>query len=258
MIKPKRQTRLAFFLVAALLLGVITFLLPPIPQPISYHDFADKRGFFGILYANDVLSNVPLLILGIWGMIFLFRHHFEQTSKEEKVLWLIFFSATVLTAIFSAYYHLQPNNFRLAMDRIGLSILFMSFFSLMLIERLGKKIGIGLAPFLFFLGISSVIYWIMTEIKGVGDLRLYVLVQFSPMILLLPLIFLFPSTLPGKGFLYLTLLFYLFAKVCEFWDEEIFWLLGRTLSGHTLKHLLVAGGVCALILYLRCRKLDKT
>lgn len=253
----KRQAKLTVLLVAAALLAIITFLLPSIPQPISYHDFADKRVFFGIPSANDALSNFPLLILGVWGMIFLFRYHLDRTSQEEKNLWFLFFAASVLSAIFSAYYHLQPNHFRLALDRVGLSLIFMSFFSLMLIERLGKKIGMSLAPFILLLGISSVIYWIVTEVRGSGDLRLYGFVQFGPIILLLLLFSLFPSTLPGKGFLYLALVFYAIAKVCELWDEKIFWMLEKNLSGHTLKHLFAAGSTLVLILYLRCRKSDK-
>ncbi len=37
----------------------------------------------------------------------------------------------------------------------------------------------------------------------------------------------------------------------------IFLALEKTLSGHALKHLFAAGSTFVLILYLRCRKLEK-
>ena len=33
-------------------------LLPPMPQPLAYHDFADRRMLFGIPNFFDVASNV--------------------------------------------------------------------------------------------------------------------------------------------------------------------------------------------------------
>jgi hypothetical protein len=249
MMYPQRKARLAFLIIIAALLCIITFLVPPFPQPVSYHNFADKRGLFGIPNVYDVFSNIPLFIIGIYGIIFLLRYHLNQTSREEKILWVFFFAATVLSAIFSIYYHLEPNDLRLALDRIGLSLLFISFFLLMLIECLGKKIGLLLAPFLFLLGIGSVLYWI-----GSQDLRFYGLVQYGSLILLLPLFLFFPSTLPGKGFLFFALGLYTLGKICELWDEPIYQMLEKTLSGHTLKHLLSSGGALSLIAYLRCRK----
>lgn len=125
----QRKAKLAFLIIIATVLFIITFLLPPFPQPASYHDFADKRVLFGIPNAPDVFSNTLLFGIGIYSMIFLLRSHLKQTSQEEKALWVLFFVATALSAIFSAYYHLQPDHLRLALDRIGLSLLFMSFLS---------------------------------------------------------------------------------------------------------------------------------
>jgi len=245
----QRKAKLAFLLIITAALFITTFLLPPFPQSASYHDFADKRALFDIPNAFDVFSNIPLLFVGIYGIIFLLFCNLKHTSQTEKVLWGLFFATTALTAIFSAYYHLQPNDFRLAVDRIGLSLLFMSFLSLMLIERLGKKTGLLIAPFLFLLGIGSVFYWIIFQ-----DLRLYGLVQFGSFLLLIPLFLLFPSINPGKGFLFMALGLYALGKVCELWDKPIFLMFDAMLSGHTLKHLLSSGGGVVLIAYLHCRK----
>ena len=42
------------------------FLLPPIPQDPSYHNFADQRRLAGIANALDVLSNIPFALVGEW------------------------------------------------------------------------------------------------------------------------------------------------------------------------------------------------
>lgn len=249
MILFQKKSKLALLLIIALVLFMVTLLIPPFPQPVSYYDFADKRMFFGIPHTSDIFSNILIFGFGIYGIIFLLCHRLQQTTRAEKILWILFFAIVALSAIFSSYFHLQPNDLRLALDRIGLSFLFMSFLSLMLIERLGEKIGLAIAPLLFLLGIGSVLYWIKFQ-----DLRFYALIQFGSLLFLLPLFLFFPSTKPGKGFLFLALGLYALGKICELWDESIFWMLKNTLSGHALKHLLSSAGVLALIAYLRCRK----
>nr|GMD92890.1 putative ceramidase [Ipomoea batatas] len=59
---------------------VLMVLTPRIPQPKSYHDFADKRKFFGVCnnvktvfvvgipYTLDVTSNFPFLAIGLAGL----------------------------------------------------------------------------------------------------------------------------------------------------------------------------------------------
>src|ERR1051326_7963267 len=49
---------------------VVTALLPPIPQPQSYHHFADQRTIFGIPHGLDVLSNLAFLASGLLGLLF--------------------------------------------------------------------------------------------------------------------------------------------------------------------------------------------
>ena len=51
----------AVFLLAAL-------LVPAMPQPLSYHAFADCRSFFGVANFFNVVSNVPFLIGGALGL----------------------------------------------------------------------------------------------------------------------------------------------------------------------------------------------
>jgi hypothetical protein len=62
--------------------AVIFSLLPRIPQPQSYHLFADRRGFLEISNFGDVISNVPFGVIGICGMLFLRRSSPSQVKKH--------------------------------------------------------------------------------------------------------------------------------------------------------------------------------
>jgi hypothetical protein len=52
---------------AAVAAGVL-FLLPPIPQDLRYHEFADHRTVWGIPNFWNVVSNLPFLLVALWGL----------------------------------------------------------------------------------------------------------------------------------------------------------------------------------------------
>ncbi len=58
----KPAIRWAIFAAIAIVALVVTAALKPIPQPQSYHHFADTRALFGIANAGDVLSNLAFLL----------------------------------------------------------------------------------------------------------------------------------------------------------------------------------------------------
>ncbi len=51
----------------AVLIGIIGLALHPIPQPLSYHNFADQRAWLGIPNFGDVASNLPFALVGLWA-----------------------------------------------------------------------------------------------------------------------------------------------------------------------------------------------
>lgn len=247
----KRKSKLFVLMLFALILIGFTLALPPFNQDLSYHDFADQRQFLKIPNAFDVFSNFFIFLMGCLGLRFIF---YKKLPQQEKILWKIFFSAVVLTAIFSAYYHLDPDNQRLSYDRLALSLLFTTFFLVLLEERINHQLSKKLLIPLMILGLLSVIYWIKTENLGQGDLRFYGLIQFGP-IIMLPLVFLlFPSKYTHQHYLYATLFLYGLAKLAEVYDREIFKLLDHKLSGHTAKHLLSGMGLLFVLIYIKTRK----
>ena len=229
-------------LLGLLVAGVAGVLaLDPIPQDPNYHLFADARARFGIPNFNDVVSNVGFTLVGLAGIAFLAgatrRALFAQGADARP--YLVFFVGVALVGLGSAYYHWAPSNERLLWDRLPMSIGFMAFCAAIVSDRIDAKAGNSwVLAVLVALGLASLIYWHWTELLGRGDLRFYALVQFYPMVALPAICWLFPEHRYTAGrFLFWVIAWYALSKVLEYYDGEVFDLLGHTVSGHTLKHV---------------------
>jgi hypothetical protein len=237
---------------AVVLLGV-TFCLPPIPQAVSYHAFADDRTMLGVPNFLNVVSNGPFLVVGALGLWVLLRRDAIRPDRPiqeraERAPLLVLFSGVLLTAFGSAWYHLAPDNGRLVWDRLPMTVAFMGFFASMIGERVGVRAGAWLLWPLVWLGAASVYTWHAGEQRGAGDLRLYGFVQFFPMLTIPLLMYLFPARYTRSGCVFLALGWYLLAKVLELGpiDHGIY-AAGQLVSGHTLKHLSAALGAYWLL-----------
>jgi hypothetical protein len=97
----------------------------------------------------------------------------------------------------------------------------------------------------------SVFYWHITELNGRGDLRLYALVQFLPMILIPVILWLFKDDGERNKYYWGMIAAYALSKAAEFFDAGLYDMLG-VISGHTVKHLLAA--VAPYIFYRALRQ----
>lgn len=242
---------LLLIIIAILSIG-ITFIFKPIPQAPRYHSFADKRAVLSIMNGMNVLSSIPFVIVGLMGIFCVGPIIMEGENLITLLSYLTFFAGLFLTGFGSAWYHLMPTNETLVWDRLPMTIAFAGFFCSVVSELVNPVAGIILLIPLLLLGFFSVIYWIWTERRGHGDLRLYGLVQFLPM-LLIPLIMVMYDAPAGYSpYLVALLIFYLIAKVFELLDSVIYsW--SHFISGHTLKHLFAAVGTFCLLLMLHGR-----
>jgi hypothetical protein len=222
--------------------GIAVALLPRVPQPLDYHNFADQRTFLSLPNCLNVVSNAPFLLLGVWGLMLVLglreTHGKPFIAPIERLPFLILAAGVALTCFGSAYYHLAPNNARLVWDRLPMTLGFMSLLSAMLMERVNVRGGlIALGP-LLILGLASVLEWYRSELRGAGDLRLYLMVQFYTLVLILLILWLFPARYSRGGDLVVAMRFYVLAKILEVSDRPIFDL-GHIVSGHTLKHVII-------------------
>jgi hypothetical protein len=100
-------------------------------------------------------------------------------------------------------------------------------------------------------GLASIVYWIVTERRGTGNVLPYALLQGYAVIVLLMMAALHRSRYTRGTDLYFVFGWYVLAKVLELFDGQVL-AHSHLVSGHTLKH--VAAAVAA---FVACRMLTR-
>jgi len=246
------NTRTLLLIGFTLLAVALALLLPAMPQPTTYHDFADKRVAYGIENFLDVMSNLTFALIGIAGLVLVLRPRSCFASPAERWPYLVFCIAVLMTAAGSCYYHLQPNNETLFWDRLPMTIAFMSLISAQIVDRVDVRAGLlALVP-MVLIGMGTAVYWLVTERLGRGNVVPYAVLQAYAVFVLLKLAAMHPSRYTHGAAIYAVFAGYLLAKVFEHYDRQIFEWTG-TVSGHTLKHV-VAGLAGMPVVYMLWRR----
>jgi len=233
-----KKERIGYLILSAIAIIAIAgiFILSPIEQDIEYHNFCDSDTIFSIPNFWNVASNIPFLIIGFIGL------YKTSCLSEKKIQYIIFFLGISLVSIGSGYYHLNPNNNTLVWDRLPMTIAFMSLFSIIISEFIDFKIGLKLLFPSILIGLLSVVYWIVFN-----DLKIYILVQFFPILAMLTILILFKPKYNRTIGYWLLLITYIFAKIFEHFDYETQSLI-KILSGHTMKHIVISFGIISLLI----------
>lgn len=216
-------------------------LYGPIPQDPALHAFADRRSWFGIANFSDVASNAGFVLAGLLGLwvVRVLKAREADGASATLTAFNVYFAAVILVGAGSAWYHLAPDNGRLVWDRLPIAVALMAWFCGVIADRVegGRWIG-WLLPALTLFGALSVFYWGWTQSQGHGDLRLYAIAQYYPVLALPFLCGLFPNaSKTAGGYLVWIYLWFALSKALEHFDVEIFALSGNAVSGHTLKHI---------------------
>lgn len=237
--------------------------VPPMGQDLDYHNFADAKSILSYHYfadiesyweipnAGNVLSNIPFIFVGFYGLYFVLR----EREGLQSFYWgaLTFTIGIALVGVGSGYYHWAPDNITLVWDRLPMTIGFMGLYSMIVSAFVKPESGVRLLPWLVVAGVVSVAYWVITESLGQGDLRWYALVQFLPMILMLVILFFFKSNGFNKSKLVNVLLWYGLAKILEMTDLHVL-NLTNVISGHSLKHIAAAVACFYVIEWIKTLK----
>lgn len=228
-------------------LGIVgVFLLDPIAQDPEYHLFEDRRATLGIPNFWNVISNLPFLLVGMMGMLVIRRSNKFLHIAEIKTAYRLFFLSVSLISLGSVYYHLSPADETLVWDRLPMTVAFMALMSIVIAEFISVHMArLAFWP-LIFVGVFSVFYWYITEKNGEGDLRLYALVQFLPMLVIPLILYFFKSQFTNTAGYWYLICGYVAAKLFEYFDAEIYDSF-HLLSGHSIKHLTAALAVFVLI-----------
>ncbi len=231
---------------AVLLLALVAVFAPPLAQAPHFHDFADQRSWLGLPCALDVLSNLPFALFGAWGLYVLGRVSAAALPAPQRQLAALFFAGLILTALCSAWYHWQPDNAGLAVDRLGMTVAFTGLLGLGVASHVSARAGQWFALVVLLCGALSVWVWVAS-----GNLLPWALLQGGGMLLLLGLAVVQP--LPGALAVRwgLVIAIYGVAKGLEQYDTAVFVWTGQFVSGHSLKHLVAAFAAAPVIGALR-------
>ena len=248
------RPRTGFFIGITALAALAAVLAPPMPQWLSYHNFADGREMLGIPNVLNVASNAAFLIVGIIGLCVTLSGRARFQFSVERWPYVVFFLGVLFTAAGSGYYHLAPDNARLFWDRLPMTVAFMALISSEIVDRISIRAGLALLLPMLLVGAASVVYWRITETAGAGNVMPYGILQGYSVIMLLAITALMPSRYTLGNYLYWVFAWYVASKLLETFDGGVF-LLGHLVSGHTLKHLAAAVAAVPVILMLTRRTL---
>lgn len=238
------RTESILLTVLAALLAVAVFA-PALAQPADFHGFADGRAWLGIPHAADVLSNLPFAVWGVVGLLACARFR-ARTDATQGALATLFFGGLVVAAGASTWYHWQPDNMGLAIDRLGMTVAFAGLLGLAVAGRISARAGLSVAAAVLLLGPLSVWVWVTS-----ANVLPWAFVQFGGMALVLwmaackPL----PGAWPVRWALVIAV--YAAAKGLEQADHVIFALDHGWLSGHSLKHIVASLAALPVISALR-------
>jgi hypothetical protein len=257
-----QQARAALLLSSFVVAAVVVLSFGPIPQDPAYHVFADLWTCLGIPNFGNVISNLPFSLIGIAGLwvvlgpkaAAIFDH------RSDRVPYIVLFMGMVLVGPGSAYYHGSPDNWGLLWDRLPMTVAFMSLTAAFVADRIDRRIGLAwVLPILLVLGVASAVYWYWTETLGRGDLRFYGLVQFYPMLAMALICLLYPRRrYTDGGALVWLLALYGAAKILESFDAQVYDLLGRAISGHSLKHIVASvAGIVVIQMLLAAQRSER-
>jgi hypothetical protein len=220
-----------FGLAAVSLLALFLFV-PPVPQSQIYHGFADRRTLLGVPNFWNVVSNLPFIFVGAFGL-----RYFRRGMSAG-----VFFLGVFLTGFSSSYYHWNPNDAGLFWDRLPMAVAFMAILANVVEERIDARVGRVLLWPLVVLGIASLLVWLRTD-----DLRLYGWVQFFPCVVLPLTFWLFAPKYTGTWYWFAAAGWYLLAKLLEHYDAAIYSATGQVMAGHAIKHVAAAGACYAIL-----------
>lgn len=215
------------------LLIVAVFFIHPLHQDLAYHNFSEQRHFGIIPHWGDVLTNLCFALSGL--LLFRYKNNVEYYGGQKILFYCFIFSCFAL-CLGSGFYHWNPNNFGLLLDRATMLL----GFALILLDtsiRYGIFNHRNLCTKIVaieFLFLITLLPWLRYD-----RLELYVLAQFFVMSVM-PLLAIKNYLEHGQQYKHILwmFLFYSLAKFFEHYDELFYQLLN--FSGHSIKHICYA------------------
>ena len=221
---------------------VVAAFGPHLAQHADYHAFADQREALGVPSALNVLSNLPFLFGGLWGLRQVVRQAAARTLDTRWWLAALFFSGLVTTAVGSGVYHWAPTDFGLTIDRMGMVVAFAGLAAMATADRISERSALWVAGWFAIFGALWAWWWLRTS-----NFLPWAVLQVGGVFLIGLLAARHPT--PGAWGVPLAKVagLYVVAKLVELADHTVMDLTRGLVSGHTLKHLVAAAVVLPVL-----------
>ena len=233
-------------LLVVLALSALLLAGGPIAQMAGYHQFADQSVLLGVPHGADVFSNLGFALVAIWGLLRLWPMQGVPALDAGRHGYRLFLVGLLLTSIGSAFYHLAPDNARLVWDRLPIALACAGLLAGVRAECRNQPSARAATLWLGLFAVASVAWWAVTEQRGAGDLRPYVLLQGLPLLLIPLWQWIYRAPPHDKLAFGCAIALYVAAKFAERGDHALLAALG-VVSGHTLKHLLATAAAAVLV-----------
>ena len=210
------------------------------------HPFADARSWWGIPNTCDVLSNLPLLLVGVWGWRRIQAHWPGAAPERLPALWAC--GGLVLTWAGSSFYHLHPSAHSLVLDRLGMAVTFAGVLAWALAQRLppvwsgrwGLAVGVaGVLSAALPAWNGHVLPWAVLQFGGLALVCAHALCTAWRA----------PAGSEGRWAWLGLVAWYGLAKALELHDAQVFAWTHQGLGGHALKHLAAACSLTPLLFH---------
>ncbi len=214
--------------------AIVAVMAPAVERGAGFHAYADRRSWFGIPHAGDVLSNLPFVVVGVVGL----RRAFAAQPLPRSLVALVF-AAIAGVGFGSGAYHADPSDATLALDWAPIVLALGWLAALVVADRVDRRAGVAAALGLPALALSSVAVWSAGGGTAGGDMRWYVAVQ-ATLVVVVALGAMVPAAAGttaalGRGWVLAGVAAFVAARGLASRDDALLEAIG--LSGHSLKHL---------------------
>lgn len=219
------------------------------------YDYSDQRTLFGLHNFFNIIANIPLLLLGIAGVIMLLLNPIKQwmviVHRSEYGVWYCFFFGIALLAINSIRFHLEPQNNAYAIyDTVALLLILMSLMIYAIGERLHHYVYYLMPIILCLLAVATAL--LETYLIPILSWMLYGGIFLF--CLMIEVIKAFHATYQPNHYKRWIMGWLVIGAVLAFYDQAVYYLLGQSISGHALGKISVALSLYYFLVFLCHRK----
>jgi hypothetical protein len=233
----------AHALLAGLTLLVAFGLLVRGPLPIGAHAhrYADARSWLGIPNSVNVLVNLPLFWLAVWGWC---ATRVSAWPRALRLPWQSFHLCVMAAALAAAMYHAAPGDMLMIVSRACQACAFALLALGLLAERVDRRFGSApaCAAAAVLTTLAGLVVALTARQAGVADARPLLLFEVIPVLLIPAAVLRMPGNQTSTSGWLIAFALYAMSKLLELADAPVFHATGW-ISGHTLMHVGCAGVV---------------